>query len=1062
MPSRNPPRDIAEIADQVDAQLRPLPADILRFIVACLADEPGVTVEKTAGRAGIPHRTLSRHLGAAGLPPARVTLRIFRLLVAMFFLIFERLSVEKAAHRAGFGRPATLRHHLKAYFGVSPKAVQSEGNEGWWSLLQRLPAVLHRLTVVILASLALGRELPAQAERAGASVAGRVTDATNGNPLANAIISFEGTALTATSDDQGRYRIEGAPAGPQVLRAIRIGYAPIRRPVTVPISGALTADFLLARSALNLPNLIVTADAVGRARGELGTASVIESEAIRNQTAASLAGILELIPGTTLQPPGLDGVQQFSLRSVPISPGIAIGPNATGPSAASLAAFGTQIVLDGVPISNNVNLQSLGARGELTFATAAGGGIDLRRIPAATIERVEVIRGIPSARFGDLTQGVVLVDTRAGAVTPEGRLRFDPRTVEGTVVGGAGLFQRQTGTASLNLARTRLAPGTRDDLGSRVSAQLAHRLTTNRLTLDTRIDGFQVLEDSPATPELPDVASRSRDNGIRISERARYRLGRESLLEWTAALEADRQRSFTQAPRIRGAMPFTNRLTEGTQDGKFIGGIYVARVDVDGDPRQLYSRLELIAPTSFLGIDHGFRSGLELRREWTGGPGVQFDIEFPPQVGFNGVQGYDRPRRFDAIQALTTSAFYLDDRISRAVGRTLVNVQAGLRLDLLHQGSGWTSGVRDAVLGPRLQVEVAPGQRIRLRAGAGRVAKVPALASLAPGVQYYDLVNFNYYANLPAERRAILTTRILDRTNPDVKTMRADKAEAGVELDLGTGGRVALVGYADRIRNAIGIRAQPTFLVRDRYAVDSTTIGTGRPPEVLEPPFASDTIPTLIEQPANNLDLRSRGLELSAILPEIPLLRTRIDVQGAWAWSRLDNGGISFVNSFFDFQVDERISRAPYWQALTRKGERLLLTTRLIHQQPGAGLVITGTVQITLREVRQDQGSTDSLSFSGYMTRAGELVPVPVEDRGRPEYHDLRVARAGLIDPQKAPADWLFSLQVSKTLPLDGRLSFYAFNAFDRVGSYGTRTAVPRFFAPVRFGLEMTMPLRAP
>ena len=35
-------------------------------------------------------------------------------------------------------------------------------------------------------------------------------------------------------------------------------------------------------------------DPAGRARGELGTASVIGSEAIRNQTAASLAGILEL------------------------------------------------------------------------------------------------------------------------------------------------------------------------------------------------------------------------------------------------------------------------------------------------------------------------------------------------------------------------------------------------------------------------------------------------------------------------------------------------------------------------------------------------------------------------------------------------------------------------------------------------------------------------------------------------------------------------------------------------------------------------------------------------
>jgi hypothetical protein len=198
---------------------------------------------------------------------------------------------------------------------------------------------------------------------------------------------------------------------------------------------------------------------------------------------------------------------------------------------------------------------------------------------------------------------------------------------------------------------------------------------------------------------------------------------------------------------------------------------------------------------------------------------------------------------------------------------------------------------------------------------------------------------------------------------------------------------------------------------------------------------------------------------MTAILPEIRPLKTRIDVQGAWTWSELFNAGLQFVSSFTDFQLTERIPRAPYWQALTRKGERLLVTTRLIHQQPPAGLVITGTVQLTLREIRQDVGATDTLSFAGYITRAGELVPVPAADRTRPRYRDLRVARAGLVDPQRSPADWLFSLQVSKTLPLDGRLSFYAFNAFDRIGSYGGRTTVPRIYPSVRFGAEVTLPL---
>jgi outer membrane receptor protein involved in Fe transport len=867
-------------------------------------------------------------------------------------------------------------------------------------------------------------------------------------------VSVEGSPLRAVTDDAGRFQLTNVPPGPQVIRVARIGYAPLRHQLVVPTAGTVTLDLTVAKNALQLPGLVVTADPSSRAQGELGTASVIGSDAIKNQTAASLSGVLELVPGTLLQPPGLDGVQQFGLRAVPIGAGSAPGVGSvSGPTASLLASFGTQIILDGVPASNNVNLQSLGPRGELTFASAAGGGIDLRRIPAATIERVEVIRGLPSARFGDLTQGVVLVDTRAGAIDPESRVRLDARTVEATLLGGRRLSATSTGTASVNIARTRLAPGFRDDIGSRVTGQLAHRYEGARFTLDTRLDGYQVLEDEPATAQIPDLAARSRDMGFRLSERLRWHLGERARIDWTAALEGIRQRSFTESPLLRGAMPFTNRLTEGMQDGKFIGGTYVARVDVNGDPRHFYSRLEAARGD--------LRAGLELRREWNGGPGYVFDIEFPPQVNFNGVNGYDRPRRFDSIPPLVTSALYVDDRISRTFGNGwMLNVQAGTRLDLLHWGSHWLTAARDNVLQPRLQLELQPASRFRLRAGAGRLAKMPALGDLFPAPQYYDLVNFNWYANDPNERRAILTTRILQRQNPNLQMSRADKAELGAEWDLGGGGQLALVGYLDRVRGAIGIDLTPQFLIRDRYAVDSSTINQGRPPDVLQPPIASDTVPVLIDRPDNNLDLRSRGFELTAILPEIAPLRTRVAVLAAWTHSRLASRGLDFGVGFDDFQLNERVPRAPYWQSVIQTGERLLVTTRLIHHQPKIGLIITATVQLFVRELRNNEGGTDTLAFAGYITRAGVLVPVPEAQRADSQYHDLRIPRIGVLNsPQEAPVDWLFGLQVSKSLPLDGRLSFYAFNAFDRIGSYGGRTTAPRLFPSARFGLEVTMPL---
>jgi outer membrane receptor protein involved in Fe transport len=907
--------------------------------------------------------------------------------------------------------------------------------------------------------------LLAQEPVAGAAITGRVLDAATAEPVAGVRVQVEGTGLVSLSDSTGTYRFRAVPPGPQMLRAERLGYADARVPVTVPARGLVVHDLRMAATALELEGVTVTADMMGRARGELGTASVIGQDAIRHQTATSLAGILELIPGVQLQPPGLDGVQQIALRGVPVSSGGSANLGMT--SAGDLASFGTLIILDGVPLSNNANLQTLGPRGELSISTSAGGGIDLRRVPAAMIERVEVIRGVPSARYGDLTQGTIVVDTRAGAFDPELLARFDARTGEFAVVGGRGIGTAHTGTVTLDVARTKVL-GVRDDETYRVATQFAHRASLGRvapggeerLLLDTRVDLFRMLDDLPEQPDIqPGVASSLRETALRLSHRGRLALGETSRLELTASFERGSQSTFRQGPRLRAAMPFTRRLTEGRETGHFVGGQYISVLHVDGEPRQFYGRLEAAAAGGWLGATHSLRAGVEARREWNPGAGYQFDLERPPQVTFNGVNGFDRPRRFDEVAPVANTAFYLDDRVTAVLpADVLLEVQAGVRLDMLHRGTHWFSGSRDVVVQPRLTTQLSPLPWLRLRAGAGRTTKLPSLGQLYPAPQYYDVVNVNWFANDPAERLAVLTTYILDPTNPELGFVRTDKGEAGLEATFGSGFGLALVGFRDRMSGGVGLRREPAALLREHFALSDSTQGTGRPPTIIEPAASADTVPVLIDRPANNLTLDVRGIELTAMLPEIRLLRTRLEVQGAWISNRLERDAIEF-RRFSDFQLQPLQPRAPYWEGATSTGRRAMLNYRLIHHQPAVGLVVTGTIQHVVREVRQDLGATDTLAFAGYITRDGQLVPVAAEERTRPEFSDLRQPRSGLSDEaREVPADWLFSLQVSKTLPLDGRLAFYAFNAFDRTGRFGEPGVPSRIHPPMRFGLELTMP----
>ena len=912
--------------------------------------------------------------------------------------------------------------------------------------------------------------LPAPAEaQTRAEITGRVVDQETNQPVASAIVSIEGQELATVTDSAGQYRVTGVPPGPQVLVAGRIGYATIRIPLTVPAAGVLALDIELATSALRMEGITVTADAIARARGELGTASVIEQDAIDVYTASSLSGLLELIPGVELRPPGLDDIEQISLRTAPTSSILSLVEGE--PSAAQLASFGTLIVLDGVPVSNNANLQTTDLLGRLRIPSSAGGGIDLRRIPATTLERVEVIRGVPSVRFGDLTQGVIVVDTRAGAFEPRLESIFDPHTGGASFVGGWGLGNGDALSATFDLTGTRPNPGFVDNESVRFFGQVAHRAQLGEtdpaafaagsapgLRLDTRLDLFQVIHDVPEDPDvMPGFSSRNRDRGLRLSERARLDFSRRFRLEFTGALDVTLQRSFVESPNFRGTSPFTDRVTEGLSAGRFLAGQFQSRVDVEGNVWQIYSRVEADRRASGPGGDHRLRAGMVLRREWNSGPGYQFDIEFPPQVTFNGVQGFRRPHRFDELQAMATSALYVDDRVAGEFGNGWsYDLQGGLRLDLLHGSGQWASRIRDRVLQPRLNVQVAPRPWLRLRAGVGRTAKQPALSQLSPVPRFYDVVNLNWFAPARAERLAMLTTFIRDPTNPELGFSRTLKTEAGIEISGPVPDfSLSLTAFRDRTTGGAGIRHTPRAVLRDRYALADSTLGTGVPPQILEPPVATDSIPVLVDIPDNILTLQSRGLEITARLPELRALRTRLDVQGALIETKLVKEGLDFGTRFGDFQLDWRVPRAPFWESVTQTGVRGLLTYRVVHHQPALGLVITGTLQHFALEKTHNVAGTDRLAWTGYVTRGGSLMPVAAADRERPEFEDLRDPRTNVfVSPEEVAPDWLLSVQMSLDLPYDGRLSLWAFNALDRPGGRGNDDLRSRFLPALRFGLE--------
>ena len=152
------------------------------------------------------------------------------------------------------------------------------------------------------------------------------------------------------------------------------------------------------------------------------TASNVSRQALDHLQTNSIKDIMQLLPGGEITNSSLSSSNTISLRTL-----------SNGDDNSQMNSLGTSIIADGAPLSNNANFQTL-APSITGGAGAAGTGVDLRKISTDNIESIEVIRGIPSAEYGDLTSGVVIIKSKAGKEPLRVRFKTNPLHLRGFIV----------------------------------------------------------------------------------------------------------------------------------------------------------------------------------------------------------------------------------------------------------------------------------------------------------------------------------------------------------------------------------------------------------------------------------------------------------------------------------------------------------------------------------------------------------------------------------------------------------------------------------------------------
>lgn len=703
-----------------------------------------------------------------------------------------------------------------------------------------------------------------------------------------------------------------------------------------------------------------------------GTSSVIGQDAIRHIQAADLSDLMQLLPGVLTRNPNLNTPSSFTIRS-------ATSSNTTN-------ALGTAIVVDGLRMTNNANLQrySFSSAGA-PFNSSALSGFDVRQLSPASVESVEVIRGVPSARYGDVMSGVVLVKSKAGVQPYTVGLRFTTTEKLASIGKGVTLGERG-GTLywGADYALSAQDPRIPEQNFQRVGVQAAYAKDLGAALLRINARGYWGQDNKEKGENMMDGEfQKSIDRGASLSAAGRWEVGKP----WLTSLEVQTGMTYGfQRNEVSTYYSGTQQTTtytrdEGEHEGIFIAPNYFSRISVEGEP--ISANASLTANwrhTLYNKVNNHFMLGMEAGTEGNRGAGIEFDPTRPPLEMLE-----VRTRSYSDLPFMNRYTAFAEDKIIlRTGGQMRTEIQAGVRVDRLQ-----TDVIHRTAIDPRVNVrqvlvenegdgDGAPLLRhLSVRVGWGRMHKMPLLAYLYPDKAYTDKNSFTYNDAENGNRLAVKHTFATDGTsNTNLRLPVNRKLELGVHVRL-AGVTADVVWFSEHLRDGFctALQAEPFAYRRYDYLQDKGATPVLTPDGVMNNGqlLAYNTLSTFAayQRPENGITQRKQGVEYTLDLGRWQALRTSMLVSGGWLKVEETNTSLSAYHPAVE------VGGQPYpyvglYEAVTgaanfRVWEQLNTRFQAITQLPRIGLVASLTLQAVWMD-RVRRGMESNYNNPVYLT----------------------------------------------------------------------------------------------
>lgn len=867
---------------------------------------------------------------------------------------------------------------------------------------------------VFLSVVLLGVTLTSYAQKKLCTVKGKIYDEKGKEALFGVVAVIPEMNVWFLSDDDGNYLLENIPAGKYKINFERIGLQPKSIDVELKEGETKIIDVKIATLSLAIDEIVVTAK---ENPNQLSTSSVIETQAIEHIQASSLGDIMQLLPGQTVENPDLNTSNQANIRST-----------TADPDNDKIEAFGTAVIMDGAPMSNNANLQvtntaAIGAAGY--FSTVSGGGVDLRQIPTDNIESVEVIRGIPSVKHGDLTSGAIIVNTKAGVTPFVGKVKFNPNTKQAYLGKGVKLKDNK-GSVNVDFDYAYSQSDVRLSSPSynRINGKLTYTNTffDQKLYSTSKLSVFRTYDEDRDKDGASLEKRYSKDMGIRFttSGKLRHKKKFSQCINYNLTLDYKNQESYNRALYSGSITPLASSMINETYQAMYLPSEYYSGYYIDGNPFNLFATIDNNFHLDIGPVHNRIMVGVDYSVDANWGDGKYFDDAYLQTSSL-------RPRSFKDYPALHHLSYYLEDKVRTKIFDKTLKIQAGVRFDNI-QPENPVKGEFGQILLPRVNLTYHLLDNLTLRGGWGKTSKAPSLIYLYPDPAYFDALSFNMYSSkYPKESLAIITTSVFTPDNSQMKPSEMTKVEGGFCLKVKENVLNVTV-YSEELEGGYSFRDVLALTSYPQYEIYNYIPGQGDQPTLDYVNVDTALLRSSYKVPVNTKDIKRRGVEMSINTSRIQSIGTSFNLSGAWTKTETsDEMENIFLNSQY-FPENENREIGMY-RSNGFESEDLSTTLRIIQHIPR--LKFVASLAIQTQWIQKRKTIVNNQYPIGFIDKEGNEFHLSEEEAYSSAYSYLvkKYDDTYFMDIEQ-PVVWHMSLKLTKELNNDMSFSFYANNMF--------------------------------